>query len=81
MKVNKSIVDGKWYDFEDDVKFKVRPIPTTSKFLFGVAEGKADPEAIAGSFMHALVDWKGLTTDGPNGIVEVSNEAIASSKK
>ena len=68
-KLNLSIVDGKWYDFEgdQDIKFMIGPFPYTNS-LFDLTSDTVDIKSNKLSqmrllFMECLVDWKGFSDE------------------
>ena len=63
MKINRSIVDARWIDYEEDgVKFKIQPFPMS----MGMWLPNSDEEFIEFTkkrFLYCLIDWQGLVDE------------------
>lgn len=61
MKINTKVDEGIWFDYDEEVKFLLRPYPISSvdPSLDLIQEGKKD-------FMYCVVDWHGLVDENNN---------------
>lgn len=54
MKIDKNIIEPKWYEFNKSVKFKIKPFP------FSAQTNTTVLPLMEEQFMFCLVDWQGI---------------------
>jgi hypothetical protein len=60
-KFNKSLKEGQWFEWEDEVSFLLRPFP------FSQISNLADTtKLVMERFMYCVMDWKGFVDEEGN---------------
>lgn len=63
MIIKKKATEAKWFEFNEDVSFEVRPFPFSHFRSEGVVGSMAE------QFGYCLVGWKGIKDEGEDGEV------------
>lgn len=67
MKINMNLGDEKWIEYEDGVKFKIRPFPMSEGYLISDDETKL-AQFLLKKFDYSVIDWQGLLDQNDNEI-------------